>query len=92
MYPHPQSGSPPKFNQLSSGPLPTSLENFMQIRKLLRKVVNKQTNRQTDRQTNNDENTSSLAEVIDLTYAATLLSTFRKLLFATELILTSYQK
>jgi len=30
-YPDPRSGSPPKFNRLFSGPLPTFRENFMQI-------------------------------------------------------------
>jgi len=31
-YPYPWSGSPPKFNRLFSGPLPTFSENFVQIR------------------------------------------------------------
>jgi len=38
-------GSPPKFNRMFVGPLPTFPENFMQIRSqvFLRKVANRQT-------------------------------------------------
>ena len=53
------SGSPPKFNHLFTGPLPTFPENLHAnpLGRFFRKVANKQTN--------NDENISSLAEVIN---------------------------
>jgi len=56
--PHPDPWSPPKFNRLFNGPLPTFSENFVQIRSeaFYAKLL-------TDRQANNDDYISSLAEV-----------------------------
>jgi len=44
----PRSRSPPKFNHLFTGLLPTFRENFMQIWKYLCKVANRQTDKQTN--------------------------------------------
>ena len=55
------SWSPPKFNSLFIGPLPTFPDNLVQIllEVFFRKVANRQTNRQT-----NDDYVSFLAEII----------------------------
>jgi len=46
------SGSPPKFDHLFIGPLPTFPENFMQIRSevFAKFLTDRQTNRQTNKQ------------------------------------------
>ena len=52
----PWSGSPPKFNQLFTGPLPTFPENFMQIRLKVFFCAKSLTDSQTNKQTNNKHN------------------------------------
>ena len=75
----PSSGSPPKFNHLFVGPLPTVPENFMQI--CLVVFAQLLTDKQTDKQTNNDDQKVKLISTIRLitkifTFCVSVILTF----------------